>query len=143
MQHLYQRLCAIALRLGRFRNSALVTATAAGMLIGGSTTGIAQSPPPGIPDGFEAPIDPAFAAEPVWQAPPPLRTEVIPLVRRPGWTWSPGYWRWIGRSYVWIEGRWLPLRSGFHYVPAHWERVGGAWLFVPARWAHRSALVAP
>ena len=123
-----------------------MTATAAGMLIGGSTTGIAQSPPQGMPDGFGTPIDPAlaaFAAEPLWQAPPPLRAEVVPLARRPGWVWAPGYWRWTGRRYVWIAGRWLAPRPGFIYIPAHWERVGGAWLFVPARWARRGAFVTP
>jgi len=146
MQHLYQRLRAIILHLDSFRNSALATATAAGMLIGGSTTGIAQAPAQNMPDGFAGPIDPAFtafAAEPVWQAPPPLRAEIVPLARGPGWIWSPGYWRWMGRRYVWIEGRWLPPRPGFRYVPAHWERVGGAWLFVPARWARHGAFVAP
>jgi hypothetical protein len=139
MQHLYQRLRTIARRLGHFRNSALVTATAASVLIGGSTAGVAQSAPPDMGENFEPP----YTAGPVWQAPPPARSELMPLALRPGWIWSPGYWRWTGRNYIWIEGRWLPLRSGFRYIPAHWEQVGGAWLFVPARWVRRSAFVAP
>jgi hypothetical protein len=71
-----------------------------------------------------------------WIAPPPPRVVVVPVPRL-GWVWSPGYWRWTGRSYFWVEGVWLPERRGYGYVPAHWERMPGGWVLVPARWQRR------
>ncbi|HEY4075344.1 MAG TPA: hypothetical protein VGM26_00295 [Rhizomicrobium sp.] len=71
-----------------------------------------------------------------WVAPPPPRVVVAPRLR-PGWVWTPGYWRWTGRAYVWIDGVWLAERPGYGYVAAHWVRGVQGWVFVPGGWARR------
>jgi hypothetical protein len=72
----------------------------------------------------------------VWIAPPPPRLVVRP-VQRPGWIWSPGYWRWSATGYVWMGGVWLAERPGFAYAPAHWEQTLGGWRFIPGGWIRR------
>ncbi len=47
-------------------------------------------------------------------APPPPRYERV--VVRPGYVWTPGYWRWSGRRYVWVGGYYLRARPGHYYV---------------------------
>lgn len=74
---------------------------------------------------------------PAFRIAPPLPRVVVARGLRPGWTWSPGYWRWAGRNYVWIDGIWLAERPGYRYTAAHW--VGGprGWVFVPDGWVSR------
>jgi hypothetical protein len=80
---------------------------------------------------------PYVATRPVvWIAPPAPRVFVAPAPR-PGWIWSPGYWRWNGGAYVWVGGIWLAERPGFRFAPAAWERFPGGWRFVPGGWARR------
>jgi hypothetical protein len=77
------------------------------------------------------------AARPVvWVAPPAPRVFVAPAPR-PGWIWSPGYWRWTGATYIWTDGVWLAARPGFIYAPARWERFPGGWHFAPGGWVRR------
>lgn len=66
-------------------------------------------------------------------APPAPRFERV--VVRPGYAWSPGYWRWNGACHVWVGGYWLPARAGYRYVGAAWVRVGPAWHFRAAHWS--------
>ena len=52
---------------------------------------------------------PAFAQEVIIvREPPPLRTEVIPVIPRERAeleVWQPGHWRCDGRALVWVDGR--------------------------------------
>src|ERR1700679_821566 len=56
-------------------------------------------------------VTPAFADEIIiTREPPPLRTEVIPVIPRERAeleVWQPGHWRWDGREHVWVEGRYV------------------------------------
>jgi hypothetical protein len=71
--------------------------------------------------------------------PPRPRFEGIPEIqaeRREREFWQPGYWKWNGRTYDWIEGRYVvrPF-AGAVWVPGHWERRNGGWVFVDGRWS--------
>ncbi len=72
------------------------------------------------------------------RAPPPLRGKII--VAAPGpverFVWQPGHWRWDGRVYDWVAGRWIERPSAAHvWAPAHWvERPSLRWQFVPGHW---------
>jgi hypothetical protein len=137
MQHCFRRLRRGFPRFPVLAHRVLAAFAATGILVGIPTAATAQSLDVDTSSAFVEPGAPASAtlvAEPVWAAPPPLRTEILPPARGRGWVWAPGYWRWTGRTYIWIEGRWLPPRRGYQYIPAHWERIRGAWLFIPARW---------
>jgi len=53
----------------------------------------------------------------------------------PGYMWLPGFYRWEGRNYVWVPGRWdRPPRARATWVPAHWARDRRGWYFVEGRW---------
>jgi hypothetical protein len=71
--------------------------------------------------------------------PPPVRVERE--VMRPGYVWTPGYWRWDPRAnhHVWIGGSYVPERSGFVWVPGRWvQGPNRGWHFQPGYWAPRS-----
>lgn len=65
-------------------------------------------------------------------APPPPRVERV--VVRPGYVWSPGYWRWTGVRHVWVGGYWVPARPGYRWVGSSWARWGEGWHFRPGHW---------
>jgi hypothetical protein len=69
-------------------------------------------------------------------APPAPRVVIVPAPR-PGRIWAPGYWRWTGGAYVWIDGAWIVERPGFVYAPSHWARFPGGWRFIAGGWARR------
>lgn len=61
--------------------------------------------------------------------PPPPRVEIVPRARN-GYVWVPGYQRWDGRRYVWVNGRYRrPPRRGGVWVAGEWrgERGGQVW----------------
>ena len=68
-------------------------------------------------------------------APPPLRTEVIPVAPAPGYVWIGGSWGWGGGRYNWNPGRWsMPPRAGYgwhqggwSHGPRGWHGGGGHW----------------
>ena len=66
--------------------------------------------------------------------PPAPRVVVEPVVRS-GYVYAPGYWRWNGRSHVWVDGRYMRERRGYHWAPAHWEERGSRWHFEEGHWA--------
>lgn len=114
-----------------------------GLLLGMATaalvialTGIAgaavvvRRPGPPLPIMLTGP----YAAHSVWIAPPAARIVIAPAPR-PGWIWSPGYWRWSGTAYVWVDGLWMAERPGYRFVPAHWDHFPGGWRFIPGGWA--------
>ncbi len=71
--------------------------------------------------------------------PPPPRYERIPPPprgpRRDVVVWTPGYWRWTGRGWVWVSGRYIdrPRREAI-WVPGHWAARGPQWVWVPPHW---------
>ena len=78
-----------------------------------------------------APVSPAITV--VGQAPPP---PVLEMKRNhsPGQIWSPGYWNWTGKTFVWQAGHFDHERRGQMYVPAAWEPVGSGWALIPGHW---------
>ena len=71
--------------------------------------------------------------------PPPLRTEVIPVLppdRVEVVHWQPGYWRWNGVAHEWVPGRHVERpRPGAAWVPARWERRPSGWVFIEGHWS--------
>jgi hypothetical protein len=53
----------------------------------------------------------------------------------PGYEWVPGFYRWDGREYGWVAGRWeLPPRARARWVPGHWAQDRRGWYFIDGRW---------
>jgi hypothetical protein len=72
------------------------------------------------------------------QAPPPVPYEAIPPLP-PGTNaytvWRPGRWRWDGRGYVWVPGRYVSSpRPGAVWAPGHWVPRHRRWVWVPGHW---------
>jgi len=66
---------------------------------------------------------------------PPPAPRIEPVVQRPGFVWTPGYWRWDGRRYDWVAGRYEHSRPGFRWTAAGWERgPNGVWHFHEGYW---------
>lgn len=71
--------------------------------------------------------------------PPPPQDEAVatraaPPSRRAVWT--PGYWQWDGRAYVWIDGAWrIPPEAGQVWVPTVWEAITGGVILRPGGWS--------
>ncbi len=82
-----------------------------------------------------APAPGYYAGPVVAVAPPVARVEVIGVAPSPGYVWMGGYWNWVGRRHVWVEGRWAPGRPGYHWVPHTWVHVNGGWRMNEGHWA--------
>ncbi|MBV8070603.1 MAG: YXWGXW repeat-containing protein [Acidobacteriaceae bacterium] len=69
-------------------------------------------------------------------APPPPRKDVIVVRPGPGYVWQAGYYRWDGRVYVWVPGRWLrPPQAYYHsWVPGYWKQTPRGWVWVQGHW---------
>jgi hypothetical protein len=53
----------------------------------------------------------------------------------PGYFWTPGYYRWDGRAYIWAPGAWVrPPRPHAVWVAPRWVHRGGGYVFVEGRW---------
>lgn len=73
-------------------------------------------------------------------APPPERVERV--VERPGYVWTPGYWRWDAnaRRDVWVGGAYVADRPGFTWMPGRWSPgPNHTWRFRGGYWAQRGA----
>ena len=70
-------------------------------------------------------------------APPAARVEVIGVAPSARHFWAPGYYRWTGRNYAWVTGRWQLRRPGLEYVGPRWENRFGRYAYVPGRWMRR------
>jgi hypothetical protein len=64
-----------------------------------------------------------------------------PLVERrvpppgAGFVWTPGYYRWDGRAYVWVPGAWVrPPHRRARWERPRWEHRRGGWVYVEGRW---------
>jgi hypothetical protein len=83
----------------------------------------APAPPP--PPKAEAPPPP-----PAPPAAAPARPQPQPAV-----AWTPGYWQWDGRVFVWVIGSWQLLpRPGAVWSPDRWEPRGRVSVYVPGGW---------
>jgi hypothetical protein len=79
---------------------------------------------------------PAYG-EVVYQAPPPLRYELIDVAPVPGYFWIGGGWFWEGGHYGWRPGYWQAPRPGYQWVPHEWVRAGGGWRSRGGGWVVR------
>lgn len=69
-------------------------------------------------------------------APPPPRTEAPPAAGSATLVWTPGYWAWDGRAYIWIEGAWrIPPSAGARWVAPTWTPRRGRIVLVPGGWS--------
>jgi hypothetical protein len=89
--------------------------------------------------GLGTALTPAIADEVIiTRGPPPLRTEVIPVLPRERVeleVWQPGHWRWNGREHVGVEGHYAPRpRREAVWIPAHYDRRPGGWVFIEGHW---------
>lgn len=78
-----------------------------------------------------------FAATRVYVriAPPAPVVETVVAVPRPGFVWTPGFYRWTGREYVWVAGRYVaPPRPRVAWVPGHWTLATRGWFWVGGTW---------
>lgn len=71
-------------------------------------------------------------------APPPLRTEVIPVAPSPVHVWINGYWGWGSGRYAWRPGYWaVPPRPGYSWHRPYWEPGPRGWRQHGGRWGPR------
>src|ERR1700752_3798971 len=78
-----------------------------------------------------------FHAVIAYQAPPPVRYEVVGVAPAPGYFWIGGAWFWEGGRYAWQPGRWERERPGYRWAPHQWVRGGNGWHMRPGHWEHR------
>ena len=67
--------------------------------------------------------------------PPAPRYERV--VVRPGYAWTPGYWRWNNdyRRHDWVGGVYVAERPGYRWRAQRWNRGRhGRWHFNEGRW---------
>ena len=65
-------------------------------------------------------------------APPVPVVETVVPAPAPGYVWTPGYYTWNGRAYVWAPGAWVVAPwQGARWEPPHWVRrgFGGGWFW--------------
>jgi YXWGXW repeat-containing protein len=65
--------------------------------------------------------------------PPAMKVEVVPAARA-GYFYTPGYWNYVDRNYVWVEGTFVPERKGYVYVAPRYEQKEGKWRMYSQRW---------
>jgi hypothetical protein len=69
-------------------------------------------------------------------SPPEPVVEVVSVSPGAGYCWIPGRYRWDGRSYVWLSGRWqLAPRGRTVWISGRWERHPRGWFWVEGRWS--------
>jgi WXXGXW repeat (2 copies) len=103
-----------------------------------------QGQPPAYPNPGQPPAYPGPAQPPAYPgpgyggptgAPPPLQREAVPPPPGGGMVWTPGYWNWGHRGWVWMPGRYV-ARPYPHaaWVPGHWRPRGPSWVWIPGHW---------
>ena len=71
----------------------------------------------------------------VGTAPPRPVVEVAAVSPGDGYVWIPGYYRWSGRSYFWVHGRWEHAPRGRRaWVPGRWHSGRHGWYWVSGYW---------
>lgn len=67
--------------------------------------------------------------------PPPVIVERPGPPRHAGWVWIPGYYRWSGRRYVWVNGYWArPPRPHAVWIPGRWLARRGGYVWIAGYW---------
>ena len=67
--------------------------------------------------------------------PPPPPHEAMVRGSHGGRVWVPGYYRWTGNRYRWVEGRWMrPPRHGQVWVPGYRAPRRGGYVWVEGYW---------
>jgi len=84
----------------------------------------------------------ALADDPPRMGPPPLRNEARTLQPGPEHVWIPGYWKWGGINYEWVDGRWVKGKKGKVWVPGTWEQAGSHWAWRSGKWVKPEKLKA-
>jgi hypothetical protein len=83
-------------------------------------------------------VTPAGAAVIVQRAPPEPLVEVQSSPPGPGelWVWQRGHWRWDGRDYRWMAGRWAERPPHVtEWVAPRWEpHPNGGYVFIEGGW---------
>jgi hypothetical protein len=73
------------------------------------------------------------------QPPPPAPYEVAPPpppASRAYMVWRPGFWRWNGRAYAWVPGRYVRApHPGAAWIPGHWVARRHRWVWAPGHWS--------
>ncbi|MEO8845600.1 MAG: YXWGXW repeat-containing protein [Kofleriaceae bacterium] len=68
-------------------------------------------------------------------APPPLRDETQGRPPAVVAVWTPGFWAWDGRGFIWIDGAWrIPPPSGGRWIRSTWRPRRTGVVFVPGGW---------
>ena len=71
-------------------------------------------------------------------APPPMRTEIIPVAPSPAYVWIGGSWGWGGGRYNWSPGRWaMPPRPGYGWHAGGWSHGARGWQGRGGHWGRR------
>jgi hypothetical protein len=73
-------------------------------------------------------------------APPTTKHDDRPVEPRPTRVavWTPGYWSWDGRAYLWVAGAWrIPPAPGQTWQPARWIAAPRGVRFAPGGWRAR------
>ena len=69
------------------------------------------------------------------QAPPPMRTEIVPAAPATDVVWQPGRWSWSGTQYVWVAGQYVARpRPQVAWIPGHWDQTPAGWAWVNGSW---------
>ena len=87
----------------------------------------------------------SLASSPLWSqvvvhiGPPPhvMIERPVPLPG-PQYIWQVGYYRWGGRSYIWVPGRYVvaPFPDAV-WVGGRWVHRGPRWAWVDGHWHRR------
>jgi len=97
-----------------------------GLLVLGTAGGVAYTPPVQARTFVDVDVN---------LAPPAPRYERV--VVRPGYVWTPGYYRWNNqyRRHDWVGGVYIVERPGYRWRPHRWARGhGGRWRFQQGGW---------
>ncbi len=82
-------------------------------------------------------FEPACAPDLVYVrvGPPVPIVEARVVAPGPGYVWISGFYRWDGRAYFWVPGRWERPPSRYHaWVPGHWAQRRRGWYWVEGHW---------
>jgi len=82
----------------------------------------------------------AYRGALVYDAPPPPRVYVRPVLPAAGHVWIDGYWNRNGGSWAWRNGYWTAPRAGYVHVQPRWTREGRGWRQQEGGWRTRGSV---
>jgi hypothetical protein len=63
---------------------------------------------------------------------PPPRLETIPPSPGRSYEWAHGFWKWNGRAFAWVRGRYIVHHPwSYRWTKGHWQGSGGTEKWVP------------